>query len=78
VHGIVLIEAVPKFNKFKLLQMVSTTVGIYCRLIKVLTWIHSFVPYQNLNSGSLLINGLNSSSDLVGSVGPSSSSSEKS
>jgi hypothetical protein len=35
----------------------------------------SFVSYQNLNSGSLRINGLNSSSDLVGNVGPSSSSS---
>jgi len=30
--------------------------------------------YQNLNSGSFLINGLNSSSRLVGSPGPSSSS----
>ena len=39
--------------------------------------IHSSVSYQNLNSGSLLINGLNSSSDFVGNVGPSSSSSVK-
>ena len=30
------------------------------------------ITYQNLNSGSLRINGLNSSSDLVGKAGPSS------
>ena len=30
---------------------------------------------QNLNSGNLLVNGLNSSSDLVGNVGPSDGSS---
>lgn len=29
--------------------------------------------YQNLNSGNLLINGLNSSLDLVGNSGPSPS-----
>ena len=30
---------------------------------------------QNLNSGNLLVNGLNSSSELVGNVGPSDGSS---
>lgn len=29
--------------------------------------------YQNLNSGNLLMNGLNSSFDLVGNCGPSAS-----
>lgn len=31
------------------------------------------IEYQNLNSGNLLINGLNSSLDLVGNSGPSPS-----
>lgn len=31
------------------------------------------IEYQNLNSGNLLMNGLNSSLDLVGNSGPSPS-----
>lgn len=42
--------------------------------VHIMATIVDFVTeYQNLNSGNLLINGLNSSFDLVGSSGPSPS-----
>lgn len=37
------------------------------------TTVDLVTEYQNLNSGNLLINGLNSSFDLVGNSGPSPS-----
>lgn len=37
------------------------------------TTVDFVTEYQNLNSGNLLINGLNSSFDLVGNSGPSPS-----
>lgn len=42
--------------------------------VHIMPTIVDFVTeYQNLNSGNLLINGLNSSFDLVGNSGPSPS-----
>lgn len=42
--------------------------------VNIMATIVDFVTeYQNLNSGNLLINGLNSSFDLVGNSGPSPS-----
>jgi len=42
--------------------------------VHIMATIVDFVTeYQNLNSGNLLINGLNSSFDLVGNSGPSPS-----
>lgn len=37
------------------------------------TTVDFVTEYQNLNSGNLLMNGLNSSFDLVGNSGPSAS-----
>lgn len=37
------------------------------------TTVDFVTEYQNLNSGNLLMNGLNSSFDLVGNSGPSTS-----
>lgn len=45
----------------------SNTVHIIAMTVDFIT------EYQNLNSGNLLINGLNSSLDLVGNSGPSPS-----
>lgn len=42
--------------------------------VHIIATIVDFVTeYQNLNSGNLLMNGLNSSFDLVGNSGPSPS-----
>lgn len=43
------------------------------RVHTMATTVDFVTEYQNLNSGNLLINGLNSSFDLVGSSGPSPS-----
>lgn len=45
----------------------SNSVHIMATIVDLVT------EYQNLNSGNLLINGLNSSFDLVGNSGPSPS-----
>lgn len=43
-------------------------------IVQIIATIVDFITeYQNLNSGNLLINGLNSSLDLVGNSGPSPS-----
>lgn len=43
-------------------------------IVHIIAIIVDFITeYQNLNSGNLLINGLNSSLDLVGNSGPSPS-----
>lgn len=57
-----------------------TSIGQNTGMLKQLNSVHIIativdfiIEYQNLNSGNLLINGLNSSFDLVGSSGPSPS-----
>lgn len=64
-------------NAMKYITRIGQNTGMFRKSNKVHTIaiIVDFVTeYQNLNSGSLLIKGLNSSFDFVGNSGPSPSS----
>lgn len=60
--------------KYKTSMGQKTGISKQSNIVHIIAMTIDFITeYQNLNSGNFLINGLNSSLDLVGNSGPSPS-----